>query len=114
MDSAVFVVLEAHARCATLYLRGSVEPAALDRAVALCGAMPPAVRDLRIDARELPAHDAATHAALAGIAAAWQSMRGHVSLPAPAVTISLHDRESRETRPIEVPVATDGSRAAFA
>ena len=114
MASTVFVVLEAHARCATLYLRGSAEPAALERAVALCGALPPAVRDLRIDARGLPAHDAWTHAALAGIVAAWRSMRGDDALPAPAVTISLHDRGQSETGAGEVPFATDDARAAHA
>ena len=114
MASAVFVVLEAHAHCATLYLRGSVQSAALERAVALCGALPPAVRDLRIDARELPADDARTHLVLAGIIAVWRSMRADDALPLPAVTISLQDRGPCETRFGEVPVATDGNRAALA
>jgi hypothetical protein len=114
MASAVFVVLEAHAHCATLYLRGSVQSAALERAVALCGALPPAVRDLRVDAREVPAGDTRTHAALAGIVSAWKSMRDGDALPLPAVTISLRDRGRRETRCGEVPIATDGSRVKLA
>jgi hypothetical protein len=114
MESAVFVVLEAHAHCATLYLRGSVQPAALERAVMLCGALPPAVRALRIDARDLPVHDVLTHGTIAGIVSAWRSMRIDDALPTPAVTISLQDRGPRETRLGEVPVATDGASAALA
>ena len=116
-QGTLFVVLEAHARCATLYLRGPLDAAAVERAVALCGALPPAVRALRVDARHLPVHDPWTHTALRGIVAAWRSTRDDADdlgeAPA-AVTISLQGCGIGETGSRQLPGALEDSRAALA
>lgn len=110
MDGALHVVLEAHVRCATLYLRGPLTDAVLRRALALCGALPPAVCDLRIDARGVDALDAWSTAALRALARAWR-VTGAFAEPRGAVTISLHDRGAHETRSLDLPRALETVRA---
>lgn len=112
MDGTMYVVLEAHARCATLYLRGPLTHAVLERAVALCGALPSAVGDLRIDARGVDAADAWVSAGIGAIARAWRAPGGLADPPRGAVTISLHARGPAETGSSDVPVIIEPFRAA--
>lgn len=117
MDGTTYVVLEAHARCATLYLRGPLSAACLERAVALCGALPPAVSDLRIDARALDADDDWTAAALRAVVRAWHATACDDGPARGAVTISLQDRSRDETAsghfpgdPRDIPAAPSAGR----
>ena len=120
-QGTLFVVLESHARGATLYLRGPLDAAAVERAATLCAALPPQVRALRIDGRGLPVADPWTRTALRGIVAAWRSTRPHLvdvtdaeAAERGAVTISLHDCAVGETRSGQLPGATEDPRAALA
>lgn len=112
MEGTLYVVLEAHARCATLYLRGALTHAVLDRALVLCGALPPAVRDLRIDARAVDGAGEWVSAALGAVAQAWRATGMLADQPRGVVTISLHGRGQDETGSSEVPRVLEPFRAA--
>lgn len=100
--TTLYVVLEANARCAVLYLRGPLHSATLERAVVLCAALPPQIAELRIDARDVPLMDPGTHAGLRALVGAWRSSRdGGPSRS--LVTISLHDRALVETGSGQLP-----------
>lgn len=103
MNGRCFVVLEAHARSATLYLQGELAPAEIDRAVALCASLPREIATLRIDARGVPAANVALHTIVGTLEHLWAVTRGcridgqavlaAASGSSPCVvTASLHDR----------------------
>lgn len=103
MNGRCFVVLEAHARSATLYLQGELAPPEIDRAVALCASLPSEIASLRIDARGVPGANAALHTIVGTLEHLWAITRGrridgHAILAAAkgaspcVVTLSLHDR----------------------
>lgn len=112
MLGTLYVVLEAHARCATLYLQGPLDAEAAERALTLCGALPPAIRDLRIDARGLDLGDALTAAALRAVVRTWHLTGADQAAARGVVTISLQDRGLGETRSGHVPFARRKSSAA--
>jgi hypothetical protein len=92
MDGTWFMVLEAHARSATLYLRGAPGAREWEQAVTLCTALPPDVRHLRIEARGVPAEHPALAVLLRALRRRWVATRvGHGGASA-VVTVSLHDR----------------------
>jgi hypothetical protein len=103
MSGSLFVVLESHARCATLYLSGRIGPAEFERAIALCSALPAEVTDLRIDARAMALEEASRHPGLRALVATWRDSRECSPQPA-VVTISLHDRAPSETGSGHYPV----------
>lgn len=113
MPGTVFVVLEAHARCATLYLSGSFDPAAAERAVRLCAALPADVSDLRVDARALAREDVHAHASLHAVVRAWRDAR-EGGARSTLVTISLQDRAPAETGSGQLPGARHEPEASLA
>jgi hypothetical protein len=109
MEGTWFVVLEAHAAGATLYLHGELGAREAENAVSLCAALPPGVERLRIDARGVPRDDDTLRTIVHTLTQLWALTRDEGrgaragERRASSVTVSLHDRAEAVTRPGQHP-----------